>query len=164
MMLGGAREHALKLIESYARDAMWLDPRSEVFSAWLKANDAAFAQLSDIERDPPAGVVENHSDGWPDKFGLIGPREVSFQYRLCWQRTHVRMSEDFLAVSKAHAEFCQLPEVRRVCTDLTVLSESLTGLVEYWFETCGYTVDKDLHLVYVQGYEALFFSAEQAYD
>lgn len=166
ILLGNAREEALELIKGYARDAMWLDPQSAEFSAWIKANDAVFEQIATIESEPRAGIAQiarSSGQGWPEKFGFMDPREVSFQYRLCWKRTHVEMKELFLSASEAHAEFCRLPDVRQVTVILDAHIKNLTGLVEYWFETRGYTVDRNLHLVKVNGYEALFYSAEQAY-
>ncbi|MEW6343003.1 MAG: hypothetical protein AB1704_20270 [Pseudomonadota bacterium] len=163
MMLGEARMDAHRLIADYSRRTMWLDPESAEFSAWINANDAVFDRIATIERDPPVEATERQSQGWPEKFSLMGPHEVSYQYRLFWRRAHVDMSEDFLAVSDAHAEFCRLAEMRSVTVSLDALRESLTDLVEYWFEARGYAVDKDLHLVNVQGYEALFYSAEQGY-
>jgi len=162
MMLGMRDRETLRLVEQYAGRAMWLHADSAQFSAWVKANDEVFRKLSRFEVEPATGAAADQSTGWPEDFAQMGPIEVSFQYRLCWKRVYPDLTEEFLAVSSAHADFSRLSVARNVETALSELHGTLKKFAEYWFEARGFVVDRDLHLINVEGYEALFYSAEQA--
>ncbi|AMR77949.1 hypothetical protein [Cupriavidus nantongensis] len=164
MLLGKRLKEARQLIQVYADSQLWLRPESDVFLEWWETNAAPFERIATLDFDVPLYATDVPLEmDWPAKFSRMAPLEVSYQYRRCWKRVYVDMTEDFLAVSPVHADLGRLPALRDVETGLRNLLTTLDQFSMTWFEARGFKVDWELGLVQVEGYEALFYCSVQAY-
>lgn len=163
MMVDRKLPETLDLVSRFCVHSLWLQARHPVYRSWVEANDTIFGHLSNVDHEASLDTVAHLSSAWPLRFAFMPPSALSYEYRKCWQRVYVDMSEDWLACAAVHAEFARLAVSLDVEVSLQLQLKTLTEYAAVWFEARGMTVDLDNSLLSVPGYQALFYAADQSY-
>lgn len=173
MLLGTSGKDALECVRSRTDKQQYSD---KAFSDWVEVNRDVFNRLCNYQVDSKLFDIDHatmteadwaiHREDacpWPMRFDTLGPAELSVLYRKAWRRFFAPVPEDFLAVSLAHATFYELAEVKEMKAAVDQVFTKVESIARLWLEAHGFTVDHDLGLVNVKGYQPLVLCGSYDY-
>lgn len=97
------------------------------------------------------------------QYDALSPTELSVMYRKAWEALLAPVPEDFLAVSVAHATFYDMPEVQEMQVAVERVFAKVEVIARHWLQAQGFTLDHDLGLVRMEGYQPLVLCGSYAY-
>jgi hypothetical protein len=171
MLLGSSSNDALDCVRG--RTDKQQDSH-EAFSDWVEANRGVFTHfrayqaesrfdILNVTSEVDFAIHREEASPWPMQYDALSPTELSVMYRKAWKRFFAPVPEDFLAVSVAHATFYDMPEVQEMQVAVERVFAKVEVIARSWLQAQGFTLDHDLGLVRMEGYQPLVLCGSYAY-
>ena len=143
---------------------LWLNSRDGILNSWRLANVDTLHSLGH-RLDDVSGPVRAPVDPSNFERGVIPfvkGSEMASLFAMTWQRTHIDSPVFFLANSRAYAALVSHQAINSAIKAADQALERVFEWLAIWLESRGVEVDRESGLVYLPGYQALSYRADQS--